>query len=343
MSLGSEGSCQIGGNLSTNAGGTQVLRYGMMRDLVLGLEVVLADGRLLSTLSSLRKDNTGYDVKSLFLGAEGTLGVITAASLKLYPKVRATASAFIAVAGVQAAVDLLGELRESTGDRVSSFELIPRLAVDLTARHIEGVSDPLDRPRDWYVLCELSSSRAEEPLGEMLESALASALERGLVLDAALAQNERERAGFWRLREHIPEAQRRDGASLKHDVSLPIAALPRFVERAGNWIREHVPEGRLVAYGHVGDGNLHFNLNQSPDVAGALLERAPEVARVVHDLVREFGGSFSAEHGIGRLKVGELERYTSPVELDLMRALKRTLDPNGILNPGKVLRAERAP
>ena len=343
MSLGSEGSCQIGGNLSTNAGGTQVVRYGMMRDLVLGLEVVLADGRLLSTLSSLRKDNTGYDVKSLFLGAEGTLGVITAASLKLYPKLRAAASAFVAVAGVQSAVDLLGELRETTGDRVSSFELIPRLAVELTARHIDGVSDPLDRPYAWYVLCELSSSRAEEPLAEMLESALASALERGLVLDAAIAQNERERSGFWRMREHIPEAQRRDGASLKHDVSLPISALPRFVERAADWVHEHVPEGRLVAYGHVGDGNLHFNLNQSPGVRpGALLARADEVVRTVHDLVREFGGSFSAEHGIGRLKVGELERYASPVELDLMRTLKRTLDPNGILNPGKVLRAERA-
>jgi D-lactate dehydrogenase (cytochrome) len=311
---------------------------------VLGLEVVLADGRLLSTLSSLRKDNTGYDVKSLFLGAEGTLGVITAASLKLYPRVRNVESAFVAVTGVQAAVDLLAELRETTGDRVSSFELIPRLAVELTTHHIEGVSDPLERPYGWYVLCELSSSRAAEPLAEVLESALASALERGLVLDAALAQNERERAGFWRLREHIPEAQRLDGASLKHDVSLPITALPAFVARAGEWVQAHVPEGRLVAYGHVGDGNLHFNLNQSPGVRpGALLARADEVMRAVHDLVREFGGSFSAEHGIGRLKVGELERYTSPVELELMRALKRTLDPNGILNPGKVLRPERAP
>jgi FAD/FMN-containing dehydrogenase len=339
LSLGSQGSCQIGGNLSTNAGGTSVLRYGMMRDLVLGLEVVLADGRVLSSLGSLRKDNTGYDIKSLFLGAEGTLGVITAASLKLFPRIRSTATAFAAVASVQAAVDLLSTLREQSGDRVSSFELIPRIAVDLTTRHIPAVSDPLGERHDWYVLCELTSPRASEDLTDVLEQALAAALERGLVLDATLAQSERERAAFWHLREHIPEAQRRDGASLKHDIALPVAALPRFVERASAWIEAHVPQGRLVAYGHVGDGNLHFNLNQLPGTdAREFLASGPAVQRAIHDLVQEFGGSFSAEHGIGQLKIAELERYGSAVELDLMRAVKQALDPHGILNPGKVLR-----
>jgi D-lactate dehydrogenase (cytochrome) len=338
LSLGAEGSCQIGGNLSTNAGGTNVLRYGMMRDLVLGLEVVLADGRVLESLSPLRKDNTGYDVKQLFLGAEGTLGIISAASLKLFPQVRSQATAFVAIADVPAAVTLLAELRAASGDTVSSFELIPRIGIDLTTRHIAGVTDPLDKRYAWYALCELSSSRAADPLDALLERTLGEALERGLVLDAALAQNERERATFWRLRESIPEAQRIDGASLKHDISLPIPVLPQFVERAGEWIAAHVPDGRLVAYGHVGDGNLHFNINQAPGTAREVfLAREPEVRRVVHDLVREFGGSFSAEHGIGRLKVAELERYAQPTELALMRAIKQAFDPNGILNPGKVL------
>ena len=338
LSLGSEGTCQIGGNLSTNAGGLSVLRYGMMRDLVLGLEVVLADGRVLSALSALRKDNTGYDIKSLFIGAEGTLGIITAASLKLFPKIRSSATAFAAVPTVRAAVDLLARLKESSGDRVSSFELIPRMGVDLTTQHIPGVSDPLEKPYSWYVLCELTSARAADPLDEVLEEALGGALEDGLVLDAALAHSERERAALWKLRESIPEAQRVDGASLKHDICVPIHALPDFVERACAWVAEHVPDGRLVVYGHVGDGNLHFNLNQAPGSnRDSFLAREPFIRRAIHDFVREFGGSFSAEHGIGRLKVHELERYASPVELDLMRAVKKALDPNGVLNPGKVL------
>ena len=339
LSLGSEGSCQIGGNLSTNAGGTSVVRYGMMRDLVLGLEVVLADGRVLSSLSTLRKDNTGYDIKALFLGAEGTLGIITAASLKLFPRIRASATAFAGVPDVRSAVDLLGRLREASGDRVSSFELIPRIAVELTTQHIAGVSDPLERPCAWYVLCELTSSRAEDSLESLLEETLAGALGEGLVLDAVLARGERDRAALWKLRETIPEAQRLDGAGLKHDISVPVAALAQFVERGSQWVHANVADARLVAYGHVGDGNLHFNLNY---VAGTdrdtFLAREEPIRRAIHDLVREFGGSFSAEHGIGRLKVGELERYASVVELDLMRAVKRAFDPNGILNPGKVLR-----
>jgi FAD/FMN-containing dehydrogenase len=341
LTLGSQGSCQIGGNLSTNAGGTNVLRYGMMRDLVLGVEVVLADGRILETLSALRKDNTGYDIKSLFLGAEGTLGVITAASLKLFPKVRTTATAFAALPSVRAAVELLGEVRALSGDRVSSFELMPRAALDLVLRHIPGTTDPLaGSPQSWYVLCELSSSRAGDTLEALLEEALAAALECGTVSNAVLSRSERERSALWKLRETVPEAQRHAGAGLKHDISLPVAALPEFVARASAWLSSHVSEGYLVAYGHVGDGNLHFNLTQAAGTdPAALLGRAAEVRRALHDLVREFGGSFSAEHGIGRLKVAELERYASPVELALMRAVKQAFDPHGIMNPGKVLRA----
>jgi FAD/FMN-containing dehydrogenase len=340
LTLGSQGSCQIGGNLSTNAGGTSVLRYGMARDLVLGLEVVLADGRVLDGLAALRKDNTGYDIKSLFLGAEGTLGVITAASLKLFPKVRDVATAFVAVADVRAAVALLGRLRDASSDRVSSFELIPRIAVELTARHIPQVTDPLDQAHDWYVLCELSSSRAADGLEQLLTTALGAALSDGLVLDAAMARNERERAALWRLRESIPEAQRKAGASLKHDIAVPVAALPDFLARAALWVNTNVPQGRLVVYGHVGDGNLHFNLSPAAGVgAEPFLALAPAVRRAIHDLVREFRGSFSAEHGIGRLKVEELERYADAVELQLMRAVKTAFDPHGIMNPGKVLRA----
>jgi len=339
LSLGSEGSCQIGGNLSTNAGGVSVLRYGMMRDLVLGLEVVLADGRVLPALSALRKDNTGYDVRSLFLGAEGTLGVITAASLRLFPKIRARATALAAVPEVRAAVELLARLRDASSDRVNSFELIPRIAIELTTRHIPGVTDPLERPYPWYVLCELASARAAEPLDAVLEESLGSALIQGVVLNAALARSERERAALWKLRESIPEAQRLEGAGLKHDVSVPVAALAQFVTRASQWVSANVPDGLLIAYGHVGDGNLHFNVSAAPGAPRErFLAREEPVRRAIHDLVSEFGGSFSAEHGIGRLKVGELERYTSPVELALMRAVKHAFDPHGIMNPGKVLR-----
>ncbi len=343
LSLGSEGSCQIGGNLSTNAGGTSVLRYGMMRDLVLGLEVVLADGRVLSSLSGLRKDNTGYDIRGLFLGAEGTLGVITAASLKLFPQIASTATAFAAVADVRAAVTLLARLRAASGERVSSFELIPRIGIELTTQHIPGVTDPLGASHAWYVLCELSSARAAEPLAAILTEVLGAALDDGLVLDAALAGSERERAALWRLRETIPAAQRKQGAGLKHDISVPLSALPEFVARGSSWVSTHVPGARLVAYGHVGDGNLHFNLSETQGaVRGELTARAAEVQRALHDLAVSLGGSFSAEHGIGRLKVAELERYAPATELELMRAVKRAFDPHGIMNPGKVLRAAPA-
>ncbi|HEU4590153.1 MAG TPA: FAD-binding oxidoreductase [Steroidobacteraceae bacterium] len=339
LSLGSEGSCMLGGNLSTNAGGLNVIRYGMARELVLGLEVVLADGRVLEALTGLRKDNTGYDVKSLFLGAEGTLGVITAACLKLHPALRSRATAFVAVRDPAAAVSLLGALREASGDCVSSFELIPRIGVELTLRHIPGIVEPVGTPSGWYVLCELSTSRADEPLDALLEKSLGAALEAGWAFDASIAYSGREREMFWRLRESIPEAQRADGASLKHDISVPVSQVPRFIEVAGAWVARHVPQGVLVAYGHLGDGNLHFNINQRAGTQSSELQAVEQnTRRAIHDLVREFGGSFSAEHGIGQLKVSELERYANPVELDVMRSIKKALDPNGIMNPGKVLR-----
>jgi FAD/FMN-containing dehydrogenase len=339
LSLGAEGSCLLGGNLSTNAGGLNVIRYGMARELVLGLEVVLPDGRVLETLTGLRKDNTGYDIKSLFLGAEGTLGVITAACLKLYPALRSRATAFVAVRDPAAAVDLLSELRSASGDCVSSFELIPRIAVELTSKHIPGVVDPLTSPSPWYVLCELSSSRADEPLDALLEKALGHALDAGWISDAAVALDERQRALFWRLRESIPESQRKEGANIKHDISVPVSQVPGFIEIAGGWVERNIPQGVLCAYGHLGDGNLHFNINQRTGFTDAqLMAIEPKAKRAIHDFVRDFHGSFSAEHGIGQLKVFELERYTNPVEFELMQRLKHAFDPNGIMNPGKVLK-----
>jgi D-lactate dehydrogenase (cytochrome) len=339
LSLGSEGSCQIGGNLSTNAGGLTAVRYGVARDLVLGLEVVLADGRVLEQLSSLRKDNTGYDLRDVFIGAEGTLGVMTAASLKLFPVPRTIETAFCAVPDITEAVRLLAQLREATGDLVTSFEYLPRLAVELTVRHVAGVSDPLDRPYPAYVLCELTTPRQDPTLRALFEQALAAAMEQGIVLDASFAESLAQRNALWRLRESVPEAQRHEGASIKHDVSVPIASLPDFMRTARAAVERAAPTARLVAYGHVGDGNLHFNLSEPAGGAqgAAFLAAAQRIHDAVHDVVVAFGGSISAEHGIGRLKRAELARYKSPVALDTMRAIKRALDPHGILNPGKVL------
>jgi FAD/FMN-containing dehydrogenase len=337
LSLGSEGSCQIGGNLATNAGGLNVVRYGMARDLVLGIEAVLPDGQVLNALKSLRKDNTGYDLKSLLIGSEGTLGVITAATLKLWPRMRSSATAFVAIAQPQDAIELLGVLKAQAGERLSSFELLPRIAIELTTRHISGVTDPLSTVYPWYILCELTSA-ADEPLSELLQQTLADAAERSLLLDAALATSERVRAAFWRLRETVPEAQRHAGVSLKHDVSVPVASLPAFIHEASAWVANHVSDGVLVCYGHAGDGNLHFNINCiERDHSAAFLTQEPKIRRAIHDLVAKFSGSISAEHGIGRLKREELQRYASPVALGAMRAIKQALDPNDIMNPGKLL------
>ncbi|HEU4515745.1 MAG TPA: FAD-binding oxidoreductase, partial [Steroidobacteraceae bacterium] len=343
MSLGSEGSATLGGIVSTNAGGTAVLRYGMMRALVLGLEVVLPDGRVLDQLSALRKDNTGYDVKQLFIGAEGTLGVVTAATLRLFPRPAATATAFAAVESPAAALALLAGLRESLGDAVTTFEILPRIALEFVVRHATGARDPFDVPHPWYVLAEASLAAGDDALAARFESALAVASERGVLRDAVISAAESQREAFWRLRESIPEAQGREGASLKHDVSVEPARLPAFVDAGGALLGTLAPGARLVAYGHLGDGNLHFNLSEpSGGDGGALAARTDEIRRAVHDLVAEHGGSFSAEHGIGQFKVGELERYEDPAALELMRTIKRAIDPQGIMNPGKVLRDQPA-
>ncbi len=338
LSLGSEGTAQIGGNLSTNAGGTAVLRYGMMRDLVLGLEVVLADGRVVAGLKSLRKDNTGYDVKSLFVGAEGTLGVITAASLKLFPMPADSATALIGIESPARALELLAHMRTAAGDQITTFELMPSFAVGLTVRHVPGVADPSSFVCPWYLLLELTSPNARQNLDALLSEELERAAGRGTIKDAMLAASGMQAQSMWKLRESIPEAQRRHGASLKHDVSVPVSQIPTLIERGSALMQRLAPEGDVVAYGHAGDGNLHFNLSQKPGTdLRAFQARAHALEDAMFDLVESLGGSISAEHGIGRLKAREFARRADPTELAVMHSLKAALDPKGILNPGKVL------
>ncbi len=338
LSLGAEGSCMIGGNLSTNAGGIQVLRYGNARELTLGLEVVLPDGRVWDGLRGLRKDNTGYDLKQLFIGAEGTLGVITAAVLRLYPRPRASATAFIAVPEVAAAVALLGALRAGSGEAVTSFELIPRLGLDFALRHVPGITDPLAARHDWYVLAELWASAENARLGETLEAVLAEALEAGLVVDAALAASEAQAQAFWRIREGLVEAQKFEGGSIKHDIAVPISAVAEFVERVTAAVEARVPGVRSLVFGHIGDGNIHLNLTQPEGADTAtFLARWDELRRVVYDVVVDLNGSISAEHGIGRLNLEINLRTKSEVEIDLMRKIKRALDPENLMNPGRVV------
>ena len=334
LSLASEGSATIGGNLSTNAGGVHVLRYGMARELVLGLEVVLADGRVLGMLRSLRKDNTGYDLKQMFLGAEGTLGIITAAVLKLFPEPEETVTAFAAVRSPAEAVALLAVMQKATGGLISAFELLPKIGLQLVIDHIPGTRNPLTTPSDWYVLIEATSG-ASFHLADMVQAALSDS---EFILDAAIASNETQRAEFWKLRESMSEAQKKEGASLKHDIAVPVASIPGFIGKATEAVLKAVPGARPVTFGHLGDGNLHFNFNAAKGGDGAsFLAHRTDVARMVHDLVRDFGGSFSAEHGIGVMKREELVRYKSAEEIDIMRMLKRNFDPNNILNPGKML------
>ncbi len=338
LSLGSEGSAQIGGNLATNAGGTAVLRYGMMRDLVLGLEVVLADGRVLAALKKLRKDNTGYDVKSLFVGSEGTLGVITAAALKLFPLPADTATALASTNSPEHALALLARLRAAAGDHLTAFELLPRRAVELTVQYIDGVADPLASEAPWYVLAELSSPSMGQNLADLLNAQLEAAAAAGVVSNALIASSLAQAAAMWKLRESVPEAQRHHGASLKHDLSVPISAVPRLIERGTALMRRLAPDGEPIAYGHAGDGNLHFNLGQKKGTdRAAFLARQPALEEAMFDLTASLGGSFSAEHGIGRLRAAQLRLRTDPAEFEIMRGLKRLLDPQGILNPGKVI------
>ncbi len=337
LSLASEGSCTIGGNLSTNAGGVDVLRYGSARNLVLGLEVVLPDGRVLDLLRSLHKDNTGYDLKQLFIGAEGTLGVITAATLKLYPAPASYETAFIAVRDPQAAIELLDRMQTATGGLISAFELIPRLALELVLAHIPAARDPLARPSPWYVLAEATSA-GKVSLRDAFQETVADAIEAGIASDAAIAANETQRRDLWRLRENISEAQKREGASIKHDISVPVKDIPAFLAQGCALVAKMVPGVRPVPFGHLGDGNIHFNFTVPKGADGeAFLAQWTTISRAVHDLVNSFGGSISAEHGVGVMKRDDIVRYKSAVEIDLMRTLKRTLDPNNILNPGKVV------
>jgi len=337
LSLGAEGSCTIGGNLSTNAGGTGALAYGVARDLVLGLEVVLADGRVLHALNKLKKDNTGYDLKNLFVGAEGTLGIITAAALKLFPAPKTVETAFVGVPSPQAALDLLNLVQERSNRAATSFELICRLAVEFALRHGHGIRDPLAAPHPWYVLVQLSSA-AKQDLRATLEAALEAGMARGLVTDAAIADTLEHRRAFWQLRETLPETQKPEGGSIKHDISVPIAAVPDFLREAGAAVEALIPGSRPVPFGHLGDGNIHYNISQPAGAdTAAFLARWYEMNAAVHGVVAKFGGSISAEHGIGVMKRKLLPLVKDPVALDLMRTLKRTLDPNGILNPGKVV------
>ncbi|HXE16390.1 MAG TPA: FAD-binding oxidoreductase [Stellaceae bacterium] len=338
LSLGAEGSCQIGGNLSTNAGGVGVLRYGNTRDLCLGLEVVLPDGQVWNGLRGLRKDNTGYALKHLFIGGEGTLGIITAATMKLFPKPREVETAFLGLNRVDDAMALFARAREASGDQLTAFELIPRIGLDIAIKHVAGVADPLARSFPWYVLMEVSSSRQSSGLRGALEEFLAETMENGLIADGAVASSTAQARAFWRIREGLVEAQKFEGGGIKHDVSVPVSQVAKFIMRATKAVKDVLPEIRPVAFGHVGDGNVHFNLCEPVGAdSKKFLARWDEFARIVHDIVADMDGSFSAEHGIGRLKVEELAHYRSALELSLMRKIKNAIDPLGEMNPGKIL------
>jgi FAD/FMN-containing dehydrogenase len=339
LSLGAEGSCQIGGNIATNAGGVNVLRYGNTRNLVLGLEVVLPDGRVWDGLRGLRKDNTGYDMKQVFIGAEGTLGIITAAVLRLFPKPTASETAWIGVDSPAAAVALLGQVRGRLGDTVSAFELIGRPIIELLLAGVPGHEDPMREVHPWYVLMDVTSQGSPGSLHAPLADALAAALEAGLVLDALIAASGTQAARLWKMRESLVEAQAAAGGSIAHDVSVPVSSIPEFIERADAAVEAACPGIRRCAFGHVGDGNMHYNPIKPLHLErAAFREERPRINRIVHDIVASLSGSISAEHGIGRSRLTELEHYKARIELDMMRSLKRALDPQGIMNPGKIMR-----
>ena len=338
LTLGSQGSCRIGGNISTNAGGTQVLSYGNTRSLVLGLEVVLPTGEIWDGLRGLIKDNSGYDLKQLFIGAEGTLGVVTAAVLKLFPHPGGQTVAFAAVAGPKEALALLKHARQVAGPSLTAFELMPRIAIEMLVKHLPGARDPLGAPYPWYVLMEVSSGRGESDSHELTLRALASALSEGTVADAAIASSIAQALEFWRMRHGLSEIQKHEGGSIKHDVSVPVERVPELIKRGVAAVEQVVPGTRPVPFGHLGDGNIHFNFSQPVGAdKKAFMANAPEVHQIVHRIVTEMGGSIAAEHGIGRYKRELLKSVKSEVELQMMRKLKRAFDPNNILNPGRVV------
>jgi FAD/FMN-containing dehydrogenase len=340
LSLGAEGSCQIGGNLSTNAGGIAVLRYGNTRELTLGIEVVLPDGRVWDGLRGLRKDNTGYDLKQLFIGGEGTLGIITAATVKLFPKPREIETAFVGLARIEDAMSLFAHARAASADQLSAFELIPRAGLDLALAHVAATIEPLSTPYPWYVLLEMASSQTDSGIRDLLERLLATAHEAGLVADAVVAASGAQARQLWRIREAIVEAQLYSG-SIKHDVSVPVSRVAEFVSRASAAVSARLPGIRPIAFGHVGDGNIHFNLTQPKGMdKAAYLARWQEFNDIVHAVVRELGGSISAEHGVGIMKRDEITHYKPAVEIELMRRIKLALDPQRIMNPGKLVTTE---
>ncbi|UFI05436.1 FAD-binding oxidoreductase [Roseibium aggregatum] len=338
LALGAQGSCQIGGNISTNAGGTAVLAYGNTRDLVLGLEVVLPTGEIWNGLRTLRKDNTGYDLKQLFIGGEGTLGIITAAALKLFPRPKKLEAAFVGLPDPHAALKLFTLAKAQAGPVLTGFEIMPRVGVEFCLRHLEGARDPLEGEHAWYVLMELSSGSEAFPVRDLMESILGEAFEEGLVEDAAFAQNLTQVQDFWHIRHGMSEVQKPEGGSIKHDVSVPVASIPDFLDKAMAAVEDYVPGCRPVPFGHIGDGNIHFNVSQP---VGAdkedYLAKWDEMNTIVHGIVGEFGGSISAEHGIGRLKRDLLKDVKQGIELDLMKRIKDAFDPKGLLNPGRVL------
>ncbi len=338
LSLAAEGSCEIGGNLSTNAGGTAVLRYGNARELVLGLEVVLPSGEIWDGLRGLRKDNTGYDLKQLFIGAEGTLGVITAAVLKLFPLPKSRATAVVALQNPEKALALLVRALDACGERLTGFELFSDFCLSLVLKHFKDAAAPFSRRFPHYVLVELSDTQPGESARTLAESALEAALEEEIILDAAVAQSETQARAFWSLREFISEAQAHEGPNIKHDVSIPISRIAEFISATDAELARAYPGVRMVTFGHLGDGNLHYNVSPPEGTApDAFAKESAAINRIVHDSVARFGGSISAEHGLGQLKREEIRRYKSPLELELMLKIKRALDPYGIMNPGKVL------
>ncbi len=338
LSLAAEGSCEIGGNLSTNAGGTAVLRYGNARELVLGLEVVLPSGEIWDGLRGLRKDNTGYDLKQLFIGAEGTLGVITAAVLRLFPLPRSRAVAIAALRDPESALALVEKFQDACGERLTGFELFSDFCLTLVLRHFSDTAAPFPIRFPYYALIELSDTRAGEGTKSLAEAVLEAALNEDLIPDAAIAQSESQARTFWRLRELISEAQAHEGPNIKHDVSIPVSRIPDFIRETHAGLARAHPGIRMVTFGHLGDGNLHYNVSPPESVAAeAFAGHLGAINRIVHDSVAGFGGSISAEHGLGQLKREEILRYKSPIEIELMRSIKRTLDPHGIMNPGKLL------